>query len=330
RFGRGVEVSRGDRVVQLVDPTRSPRAVAGMFRSGLLSPRATAALAGWVGAGLRSAWGGPDQGLADSWDAAGFTGPLRQQVVEPFLTGVLADDEGTTSAAFARRLIGWFLRGTPALPAQGMAALPAQLLAGLDCRVRLGAPVERIERSAGGWTYVVGGMTRLARAVINATDPVTAARLAGVPRPRMRGLATWWFAPEESPTDSGYLRVDADRRGPVINAAMISNVQASYAPAGRHLLQASTLIRRGEPQREADVRRHLGLLYGGAAASWTLVTSQQIPEALPAILPGRVQPEASAGPGMVVASDVREGSIQGALASGQKAANRIAAWLAMP
>ena len=147
----------------------------------------------------------------------------------------------------------------------------------------------------------------------------------------MRGLATWWFAPDEAPTASTYLHVDGERGGPVVNSAVVSNVQPAYAPAGRHLVQASTLLGEGlagegfagRGPSEADVRTHLGRLYDRSAQDWPVVAVHHVPHALPAIEPGGWLRTAISRDGLVVAGDQGDASIQGAMQSGQDAAAHV-------
>ena len=168
---------------------------------------------------------------------------------------------------------------------QGMAALPALLRSRMAARVHLDTRVDHLARQGTGWVAQTAGGSFTGAAVVVATDPVTASALTGLPAPRMRGLATWWFSAPQAPIESRCLQVDGSRRGPVVNTAVISNVQPAYAPAGRHLVQASTLLVGAAPS-EADVRVHLEQLYACSTTDWTVVATHLIPQALPAIEPG--------------------------------------------
>lgn len=329
RFGRGLSVRTGGTDAVIADPLRLPATLPQLLRMSLADPASTRALLGWLlplasrDAGSER---GLDQPLAQSWDRAGLRGPWRTAVLEPFLAGVLADAEGTTSATFTRGLLRWFALGTPGLPAQGMAALPEQLLAGLRGEVRLGVRADELARSGTGWVVRSEAGTWRAGTVVVATDPVTAAGLTDRPAPTMRGLATWWFAPPVAPSRSTLIRIDGDRGGPVVNTAVISNVQPAYAPAGRHLVQASTLMPDGHAPAAAQVRAHVGALYRTPAHDWPVVAVHAIPRALPAIGPGQ-RADSVLGDGLFLASDAAEASIQGALRSGREAARQAAAWL---
>ena len=63
-------------------------------------------------------------------------------MVEPFLAGVLAEEDGSTSATFTSLLIRAFVRGTPSVPSLGMARLPELIAAGIPAGiVQLNRPV---------------------------------------------------------------------------------------------------------------------------------------------------------------------------------------------
>jgi phytoene dehydrogenase-like protein len=326
-FEAGVAVRRGDGpggLAVVADPRRAPALAAATVRSGYLQPGELARLARWVAPALgpvsrlRDA---PDTTLAASLDAAGVTGALRHEVLERFLTGVLADDTGRTSAAFVRLLLRSFLVGTPGVPAHGMQALPEQLAAGLARPVRLGV-----------WAAAVGREGRVetpegplsARAVVVATDAVDAQTLTGLGSDPMRGLRTWWFAADTSPEPRRLLVVDA-HGGPVVNTAVLTAAAPTYAPPGRSLVQATTLL--PSVAGEAEVRRHLDRLWGTSTAGWELVTRHDVDRALPEqSAPLRARRRVALGEGLFVCGDHRDtASIQGALVSGRRTARAVLA-----
>ena len=330
QFGRGVAVRTASGVQVLADPRQAPGAVRALAGAVRADPRAAAALLRWLApsaAGRRAIDATSETTLKESLDAVEVRGPLRHQVLEPFLAGVLGDSDGQTSAGFVRWLLHWFVLGTPGLPAQGMAAVPAQLAQTLRRPVQLGVTVHELAKRGSGWEATTSDGTITARAVIVAAGPAASAALTERPAPSMRGLATWWFAPAEAPTTSRFLHVDGTASGPVVNTAVISNAQPAYAPAGRHLVQASALWN-GTAPLEADVRAHLTHIYGRPVADWTVVTVHEIPDALPAIDPGGWRtPAFDDIDGLLVAGDRTDASIQGALASGAAAAAALAARL---
>jgi glycine/D-amino acid oxidase-like deaminating enzyme len=327
-FAAGVRVRRGGSVATLGDPRREPRLLAPTLRSGLLRPRELAALARWAapilggeGHVLRQA----DDTVAASLDAAGVRGPLRRQVLEPFLAGVLADDTGATSARYARLLVRWFLLGTPAVPGDGMRALPARLAGGLRRPAETGVRVLGVDRGAEGVTVRTGSGSLRARAVVVATDVQDAVGLGAVSvAPPVGGLVTWWFStPTGMPRDR-LLLVDGDR-GPVVNTAVVSAAAPGYAPPGRDLVQVTALA--GAGLSDAAALAQAARLWGTDVDAWELLVRHDVVRALPrAVPPLEPARRADVGGGMFVCGDHRETpSIQGALASGVRAAQDVAA-----
>ena len=333
-FGAGVMVRKDDGLRVLADPIREPRLLPGTLRSGYLRPVELTALARWAVRVLvdpRAVMRQPDTTLAESLDAAGVVGRLRREVLDPFLAGVLVDSHGLSSANFAKLLVRMFALGRPGLPEQGMGALPEQLAARLP-GVRLGMPVDAVTGDgARGVTVVANGSTLRARAVVVATDPITAARLTPLPEPATKGLVTWWFEAPQAPSMLPLLAVDGRRPGakapgPVWNTAVVTAAAPSYAPPGRHLVEATCLLDRPDGDAtEAEVLRHVGQIYGCGTAGWRTVIRHRIPLALPA-MPPPLHPRAavSLGDGVFVCGDHRDtASIQGALVSGNRTAEAV-------
>lgn len=333
-FPVGVRVRTATGVALLGHPLRHPAGIPATLSSGLVSPKDAVAFARWLGPALiapRRVISGSDRTLREGWDAAGLRGRLRTDVLEPFLAGVVAESSGDTSDAFARLLMRMFALGAPAVPERGIAALPAHLARAAGAAgavIRLDARVGRVSRAGSGVDVdVVAGDPVRARAVIVAVGPEAVGDLVDVPRPTTRGLQTWWFAAERPPTASALVSVDARRAGPVINTVVMSNAAPSYAPAGRHLIQATCLLP-ADPRdaaSEQDVRRHLAGIWGAEASEWTLLRRDDLPHALPAQPPPlSVARQPRVGEGVYVAGDHRDtASIQGALVSGDRVARAV-------
>lgn len=329
-FDAAAGIPRGKGTDVLADPRRAPRRLPGTLASPLVELRRLPALLAWLAPLLapRGRHRERDRPWHESLDAAGVRGPLRDLVLEPFLAGVILEDEGRTSAAFVRELVGWFLLGTPGLPADGMGALPAWIHDGLRTRAVLGTRVESIERTGVGWAVGAGTGSWRAPSVVVATEAPAASRLLDLPGTRMKGEATWWFAAEAAPSELGCLVLPGNTSGPLIDTAVVSNTAPSYAPDGRALVQASALLPRGAAlPSEHEVRRQLGEIWRTDASAWDLLTVHEVRDALPEQPPGLVADRpARLGDGLFVCGDHRtSGSSQGALRSGRRAAEALLA-----
>lgn len=326
-FGAGVVVAHGEGRFVVGDPRRLPSSLLADLRAPLGGLATKLRLLRWAApvgfgpaSGIRA---GADRPLAEELVRRGLDGPLTERVLRPFLAGVLADEELVTSRRLAEMILRSFVRGTPAVPARGMQALPDQLAdrlvpGTLWCGVRA--------RLATGHRVSTERGTVGARAVVVAADPVAAADLVSLPRPRVRALTTFWFRTAEPPTASRLLHLDGDRRGPVVNTAVMTNAAPSYSRTGA-LVQATVVGAR--PDLAEEVRRHTGLVYAADPRAWELLRTDVVKNALPAHGAGvPLQRRVDLGDGVFVAGDHRDTpSTQGALVSGRRAADAVLARL---
>lgn len=346
-FPSGVVVAGRGRRHLLADPRRTPLPrlpLAGW--SGLVSPGSPLeklALVRW-GLGIQRApmdrlLARPDRAWGEVADRLGLTGPLRTGVLDTFLTGTLGEDPAGASRRFVELLVRAFLRGAPALPRAGMQAMPEQLAARLPAgALHLGVAAEQVTADSVG----TAAGTLAARAVVVAADPVTAARLTGLPQPRTNALTTFWHLADEPPTRAAELHLDADRRGPVLNTVVVSNAAPSYLPgspwpdsrpAGGPALVASSLLGTAtDTETEHAVRDQVSRVYGCSTRSWQVLRVDPIAQALPSMAPPFDPRRPVELPnGLFVAGDHRDtASIQGALVSGRRAADAVLARLGVP
>ena len=311
------------------DPRRLPALAPRMTVDRLVPLRGKATLAAWT---ARVLAGGPrrvaahgGRSAAVDLAAAAVRGPVLDRVLRPFLSGVLGEAELTTSAAYVRLVWRAFALGTIAVPAAGMGALPAQLAAGLpDGVLRLGRRVDAVRSGA----VRVDGDELAARAVVVATDPVTAADLLpGVAAPRMYALTTLYHVAPTPPAASPSLHLDGTG-GPLANTVVLTEAAPGYSPDGRALVSSSFL---GTADRlsERDVRRELARIYRVPTDGWVHLHTAEIPRALPALpAASPLRRDVALGDGLFVAGDHRDTpSQQGALVSGRRAAQAVLAHL---
>ncbi|MGA9343950.1 MAG: NAD(P)/FAD-dependent oxidoreductase [Nocardioidaceae bacterium] len=325
-FDAGVVIASQGRHSVLADPRRSPRDVGtllsrstGSTREKLRFARYAVRVAASAAATLKAQ---PDVPWGEAFDAANLTGELRTGVLEPFLAGVLGEDQQETSRIFVDLVLRTFVRGTPALPAQGMQALPAQLAARLPPGVvRLSTTVQGLRP---GMVRTAGEDIAASRIVV-ATDGITAARLTGLPTPRMHGLTTYYHHVASSPAKRRMLHIDADRAGPVVNTAVVSDAAPSYSARGA-LVATTILGAHRDSAALGAVTRQLATIYGVDTTDWELVASYPIERALPAMLPPLdLRQPVDLGRGLFVAGDHRDtASLQGAVVSGRRAARAVA------
>jgi glycine/D-amino acid oxidase-like deaminating enzyme len=215
-----------------------------------------------------------------------------------------------------RELIHWFIKGRPVLIDGGVAAASEALSAGLD--IEFNVDVNEVEKNL---VKTSNGEYR-GDAVVLAVDPVAACKLLKIPAPVMNYSESWYFEIPNGAITSTYLRIGGV--GPVINSMVLSNLAPSFAPAGRSLLVATSLI----PSDELTIRANLISLWGCNTANWQLIDRIRIPNSLPLMSPGSPLVVDEKIRGIWIAGDWRATpSQQGALLSGKLVANSISAYL---
>ena len=155
-----------------------------------------------------------------------------------------------------------------------------------------------------------------------ATGPAAAAQLLpGLEVPATRTVSTLYHAAPVPPLAEPTLLVDAERT--ILNTAVLSQVMPGYSGDGRALV-SSSLLGGHRAGQEAAVRARLAELYETDAGGWEHLATYAVAGALPAMVPPlSLSRPCRVAPGRYVCGDHRAtGSVQGALASGGRAARR--------
>jgi hypothetical protein len=239
---------------------------------------------------------------------------LYTRVLKPFLTGVFLAQPSRVDSVSGREIINSFITGAPGLPARGAGEL-SQVLAREIGVVETGVQVNAIT----GLELITSKGVIAARAIIVATDQITAAQLLEIEDVGESVSCTTWFhsTPDNVECDST-LRVDGLARGAIINSIAISKLLPLSAPGGQTLFSSTSLGHASE----SEVRRHLSLMWGVDTAGWELVAKYDIKNSLPLFAPGRSHAQSlQVRPGVWRAGDYLSAASQnGALASGRLAA----------
>ncbi|MDQ1041114.1 phytoene dehydrogenase-like protein [Streptomyces sp. V3I8] len=325
-FTPGVLVHTGEGSLRFSDPTRRPRELHDLRPGRLAGVRDLVALGALSArdmcAPARLLKRGEDRTTRTALAAAGFSEEFVERFFRPFLSGVFLEDELETSGRVFHLVWRTMLRGTLCLPGEGIGAVPRMLAAALpEATVRLGTPVARLTDDG---VALATGAELPARAVVVATGPGPATRLLpDLDVPPYRVVTTYYHAAPRSPLAEPTLLTDTGRR--FLNSCVLSEVVPAYAPEGMSLI-ATSVLGGDTAGREREVRTALAGAYGTDTAGWDLLTVRTVPDALPAMAPPQPLSRTSRyAPGRYVCGDHRAtGSVQGALASGARAAREIA------
>lgn len=251
-----------------------------------------------------------EQSFGTSMRASGL---FYDRIIRGFLQGVFLTDPNQVSAAMAKELLKWFVKGNPGLPQQGVGALPVSLANGLD--IKLNQEVISIEKG----TVTTKNSRFEADVVVVATNESDASRLLGKSEKKMNGSTTWYHELPAEFASSKFLRTAPKTL--IVNSICLSNVVPSYAPAGRCLVSTTTL----DTLTEVQVRENLQSIWGIPRDKFSYLKHYEIPNSLPLHNPGKplVSNVAITDKLIAIGDYQAVPSQQGALLSGRIAAELI-------
>ncbi|MDA8320571.1 MAG: NAD(P)/FAD-dependent oxidoreductase [Actinomycetota bacterium] len=328
-FTPGALLATASGRTRFTDPSRRPRESGDLLLGRLARPADIAALAAMSAADMllpaRRIIAQPDRSTLAALRAARISDELIELFFRPFLAGVFLEDRLETSARFFHLVWRSMLRGTLCLPRDGIGAVPAQLAGLLPAgTIGYGTPVAGLTDDG---VALADGTELPARAVVVAAGPAQAsALLPGLPMVRTRMVTTVYHAAPSAPLAEPTLVVDTERT--ILNTVVLTQVARSYSADGRALISSSVL---GDATgREPEIAARLAALYETDTSGWEHLASYPMADALPAMpAPWPLTRSARYAAGRYVCGDYRAtGSVQGALASGTRAAAELLADLA--
>lgn len=346
KFEPGALVWHGGKFHRFADPVRNPAGAAQFLldpivpltdKLNVAKLRARAQAGTWEEMFAR-----PEKTTRDYLQAP-LSAAIIERFFEPFFGGVFLERELVTSSRFFEFLFRMFSAGDTAVPAVGMQQIPLQLAAKLAAGTLMtGARVASVTRNAESFALTIEGRESLeARAVVLAVagneGNTLLAGVGGWSVPEVRAwnqTTAFCYAVEQAPVDEPIILLNGEGpgAGPVNNVAVMSAVSPQYAPPGAHLVVASVVgaaprDNAALQQLDDGVRTHLKNWFGPAVDSWKTLKAYPLTRALPQQRHAEWEqaPVRLGGSGGVyMCGDYREtASIQGALASGRRAAEAV-------
>jgi phytoene dehydrogenase-like protein len=339
KFEPGALVWHGGKFHRFADPFRNPIGAARFLFDSIVpvgDKLRIAKLRARVQRGtFEEIFARPERTTRDYLNSIPFSPAMIDRFFEPFFAGIFLERELVTSSRFFEFLFRMFSLGDTAVPANGMQQIPLQLASRLRAgTLQTGLRVSKVRRGPQSFAVEVEGQPNLeARTVVLAVAGNEGNALLGgvggwsVPEVRAWNQTTaFCYAAEQVPVNEPIILLNGEGRpaGPVNNVAVMSAVSSAYAPPGAHLVVASVV---GGSSAEQEVRAHLRKWFGPVVDSWRLLATYPILHALPQQKHAEWEqaPVRLGGTGGVyMCGDYREtASIQGALASGRRAAEAV-------
>ena len=258
--------------------------------------------------------------------ANGFSTSMINRFFHPLFSGIFLEDDLRTNERMFRFVFRMMSKGNMVLPKEGIASAPRQLAQRLgDENIHLNSDVTIVNET----TVEIDGEATSFDAVIRAFNSTQ--------HLEKRHVWTLHFDAEHSPLASNHVLLNADVKqndGLIAHLAVPSDVQPSYAPAGRSLVTVTVVGERADALRlttpesvEAAVRNEVNQWFPSQAPTWRLLATQHIEHALPEVGSQRPLEATPRLNGFECGDHTLHGSVEGALQSAEHVAKVVDAHL---
>ena len=253
-----------------------------------------------------------------------FSEKFQCNFLRPFFAGIFLDDQLSPPASLFFYYMKQFLEGKAALPKQGMGAIALDLASGI--------PKEKI--MTGVWVTEIKGKTlQLSNdetvhfdQLVLATDPKQACELLKIDFPEQAhfGSKTFYFSMDKKlETPLPLIHLMPLHSSPLLHFSCLSQVNPALAPEGKHLMSATSLQM---DLADKEVAEELARVLDLSPNDFIFLKSFSIPHSLYKLgCFAEVCQKAEAKNIMLAGDYTLFPSLQAALSSGRKAAEKIVA-----
>jgi len=240
----------------------------------------------------------------------GFSERIIADFWIPFYQGVFLENTLETDSKMLQFTFKMFAEAGAAVPKEGMEAIPKQLIAAIGSdRIRYHAKVLAYNATS---VTTSEGKTEIFDKVVVAYNSSKELKYHAV--------TNKYFEADKIPIQTKHVILNANKNRVINNVVFISHVAPNYALNGKQLISVSA---NGiHPDSEAFLH-DLTSLFGKEVATWKLVKSYLIKEALP-IINFQNKYTSAAADGIYYCGDhLVQASINGAMESGRRTAEEI-------
>lgn len=281
------------------------------------------------GMSLKDIFTSEEQSTREYLQQCGFSEVMIERFFRPFLSGIFLESELKTSSSMAKFVMKMMSKGAVAVPRFGMGAISNQLA---DRVGRENMTFSCLVREVKDQSITLEDGTVIeSDAVVLATERTAAYELLGQKEPASSwsGVKCLYFAAPKAPYAGAWLTLNAEGSGPINNVVVMSNVSENYAPKKAHLISVSVVgdaAKTADDQLEHAVQEQAGEWFGKQVNHWEHLRTYSIPKALPKQSVGYFtakRPKPITGCVFVCGDYCETASIQGAMHSGRKVAEKI-------
>ena len=268
----------------------------------------------------------PELPTRDFLKKYGFSDGMIEDFFGSFYGGIFLERALRTSNRQFQFTFKMFAKGAATLPAGGIGQITKQLADRIpQARIRYQCSVSAIRENE---ISLTSGETLSAQKIILATPyHVTSTLLPDLKIPEFgwRAVTNLYFQAPHSPVQEPIIILNGENKGRVNNVAVLSDVCPTYAPSGQSLISVSLLGLFEEENLPETVKKELQQWFGQQVTQWKHLRTNRIPHALPEQLPNAPIIHHPKPPLYLCGDYGTSTSIEGAIISGQQAAQRVLA-----
>jgi protoporphyrinogen oxidase len=317
-FAPGARIFDGQNFHVISDPMRDPSKI---FET-LFAPSKTLKDA-LKTLSLRTKQGKKNLQTIDYLREFGFSEQFINSFFKPFFSGVFLEKELRTPSNYFSFLFNRFSEGYASVPRGGMQAIPHQLCENFQDKIQLNARVEHIEENADNTVVkLADGTTLLFDKVIIAVEAPALKKFFPDMElnTKARVVTTVYYKAPQSAFSDTYLFLNGSGKGRVNHIAFLSDVNPEYSPDGSNLISVNLLdVENVDPNEVLDEIKSWNQF---ETKNWSFLKTYPIFYAQPdEFYQGQFNKDSNR---ILFAGDFTETpSIEGAMASGEKAALKV-------
>lgn len=265
----------------------------------------------------------PEHTTLDYLKQSGYSQKIINRFFKPFFSGIFLDNELQTSSRMFEFVFKMLAEGNATLPANGMEAIPHQLKEKLE-RTEFRFHTKAVQVSPNAVTTSEGDTISCKGVIVAAEADHLIPGFEG--SMKWQETATYYFSADQSPLSKQLIALNYHAESDINLFSVPSDVAASYAPKGKHLISVSlkNIPKKSTEQVAEDIKRELSLAFGESILQWKFIKNYHIHKALPTPENMKAEipfTETRLKPGLYLAGDyLLNGSINGAMRSGHLAA----------
>ena len=253
-----------------------------------------------------------------------FSENFQRIFLRPFFAGIFLDDQLTPPASLFFYYMKQFLEGKAALPKHGIGDIAVDLASRIPKEKLLtGVSVTEIKEKS---LQLSNGNSIHFDHLILAIDPKQACELLNIDFPRQAHFSskTFYFSMDRKlETSLPLIHLMPLNSSPMLHFSCVSQVNPSLAPEGKHLISATSLQKEIS---EEEIIHELARVLNLSQTDFTYLKSFSIPYSLFKVGCFTEVSQKAEGKNIILAGDYTLfPSLQAALSSGRKAAEKIIA-----